>query len=246
MLSLAAATAMGAGANVLGGLMGAGSARSINQQSIALAREQMRFQERMSSTAYQRSAKDLEAAGLNRILALGGPSSSPSGAQPPQLKNPGEQLQKGITSAVQNAAVAAQIKKLIQDTRVTGLNADILEPKAALARGVSSTIKNVTPTIKKVGGDLKDWIQTETGTAPTTARDPQQAPIALNTDQYDNVGRKVIGLTLVERVFKPSNTIAQNVAAYHAAYLKREGIRPTAKQLRTAGRKLSAMMKAQR
>lgn len=57
-------------------------------KSKAMAREQMRFQERMANTQYQRAAKDLEAAGLNRVLALGSPAHSPSGATatmtPPQ------------------------------------------------------------------------------------------------------------------------------------------------------------------
>lgn len=45
-----------------------------------MAREQMRFQERMASTQYQRAAKDLEAAGLNRVLALGSPAAAPAGS----------------------------------------------------------------------------------------------------------------------------------------------------------------------
>ena len=74
-----------------GDLLGIGGQFSANRQNKELAREQMAFQERMSSTAYQRAAMDLEKAGLNRILALGSPASTPGGATA-QMENVGKQL----------------------------------------------------------------------------------------------------------------------------------------------------------
>lgn len=44
------------------------------------AKRNRAFQMYMANTAYQRAAKDLDKAGLNRILALGSPAATPSGA----------------------------------------------------------------------------------------------------------------------------------------------------------------------
>lgn len=46
------------------------------------AKKNRRFQRSMRNTAYQAAARDLDAAGLNRILALGSPAATPSGSMP--------------------------------------------------------------------------------------------------------------------------------------------------------------------
>ena len=75
-----AIAALQVGGSLLGGLFGARGQRKANAQNIALAREQMAFQERMSNSAYQRAMKDMKLAGLNPILSAKQPASTPGGA----------------------------------------------------------------------------------------------------------------------------------------------------------------------
>lgn len=103
------------GASLLGGIFSARSAASRNKKQIALAREQMRFQERMSSTAYQRAADDLEKAGLNRVLALGNSASTPGGAMP-QIQDEGA---PAVATALAVKRQAAEIKNIEANTSKT-------------------------------------------------------------------------------------------------------------------------------
>lgn len=106
----------GIGSAIVGGLFGAAGQESTNQANIAASKEQMDFQERMSSTAYQRAVADMKTAGLNPMLAYSqGGASTPVGSMP----NIRSSAEAGVSSAMQAAntsAVLAQVNKTKADT----------------------------------------------------------------------------------------------------------------------------------
>ncbi len=105
-----------------------------NVFNLRIAREQMAFQERMSSSAYQRSMDDMKAAGLNPMLAFGqGPAATPGGASATMESAIGE----GVASAKSARRLTSELKSMKSGRRLQ-------ENQALLARNAAAREASVT------------------------------------------------------------------------------------------------------
>ena len=136
--------------DIIGGIFGSRAEEKRNKMQMKLAREQMAFQERMSNTAYQRSAKDLEAAGLNRILALGKPASSPAGAIP-NLATPVAKKEAAFRAATTALAMRRQ-KAEIDNIEATTANLKATHPTIGVALKGSELQNEITGLEKQLKG----------------------------------------------------------------------------------------------
>lgn len=133
---------LGAGVGIIQGLLTQQGGEETNAANAEQAARQMEFQERMSGTSYQRAVKDMEAAGLNPMLAYSqGGASTPGGAMA-QMQNA---LGAGVSSAQVGSKIQPEIDNIRAVTDKTRTDTEKSKAEAELARSQASVNAAMVP-----------------------------------------------------------------------------------------------------
>jgi len=178
--------------SIAGDLTGSALSAYYNRKE---ASKNRRFQQFMSGTATTRSVKDMRNAGLNPILALGNPATTPSGAQasisPVSLGSSGIAASSAKQAIEQSRAQEALLKEqrdlAKQSARKTAAEADGAEFDKALKKKAQPFLEDTLDALTEGGGlttgNVADVVKKGAG----KAREVLEMHPALNPDVHDAV-----------------------------------------------------------
>ena len=184
-LSAGAIAGLGLAGDVIGGLFGKSGQSSANRTNLRIARENREWQERMSNTAYQRAAADLEKAGLNRILAIGQPSSTPAG-NVATMQNENQGLQNAFSNTASRMLMYQQIKNMKAQEKLTMAQADALRPITEIGSEALSAKKRTTQFYhEEINNPRRSWSPTKEG----QLKRPESAKLTPSIQKRHNEAR---------------------------------------------------------
>lgn len=141
--------ALGAAAPLIAGGLNYIGSKGQNRANARIAGNQMDFQERMSSTAYQRAMADMKEAGLNPMLAYQqGGASSPVGASIQEQNAIGPAVASALDARRAHAEIAnlrEQNSKIRSDTSLNRALENVARKDADIKGASAKMLENQLP-----------------------------------------------------------------------------------------------------